>query len=58
MTVEQNKKPVDAYYYSKEEWARLGCGLLPPDRDRARQHETVHSRGNPKLDNNHVKGYN
>jgi hypothetical protein len=59
MIVEQHKKPpVERYYYSEDEWARLGCGPLPPERDRARQHESVHARGNPPTDNNAVKGYN
>jgi len=56
--MEQVKKPVEQYYYSKEEWDRLGCGPLPPERDRARQLENAHARGNPRVDNNHVKGYN
>lgn len=59
LTVDKQKKtPVDGYFYSEDEWNRLGCGPLPAERDRARQHETVHSRGNPPTDNNHVKGYN
>ena len=59
MTVQQkNKQPVEQFYYSKEEWDRLGCGPLPAERDRAQQHREVHSRGNPPVDNNHVKGYN
>jgi len=59
MTVEQQKKPpVERYYYSEDEWARLGCGPLPPERDRARQLENVMARGNPPIDNNHIKGYN
>ena len=56
--MEQVKKPVSQFYYSKEEWDRLGCGPLPAERDRALQHQTVHARGNPPVDNNHVKGYN
>jgi hypothetical protein len=57
--VEQQKKPVDQYYYSEKEWDRLGCGKLPTERDRIRQsHQDVHSKGNPKVDNNVVKGYN
>jgi hypothetical protein len=59
MIVEQQKKrPVEQFYYSEEEWNRLGCGPLPPERDRARQHENVVARGNPKVDNNVIKGYN
>jgi hypothetical protein len=26
--------PVQAYYYSEDEWNRLGCGPLPPERNR------------------------
>ncbi len=55
---QQNKRPVAQYYFSKEEWDRLGCGPLPPERDRALQHENVHARGNPPTDNNAIKGYN
>lgn len=59
MIVEQQKKqPVEQWYYSQDEWDRLGCGPLPPERDRANQLQNVHSRGNPPIDNNHVKGYN
>jgi len=57
-----NKQPVQSYYYSEQEWARLGCGPLPPERDcdqlRKQSHQEMHSRGNPKIDNNVVKGYN
>ena len=56
-TVEQNKKPVEQYYYSEREWARLGCGPLPKERDRSNFMD-AHARGNPKVDNNVVKGYN
>jgi hypothetical protein len=56
--MEQPRKPVESYYYSEDEWKRLGCGPLPPERDRARQLENVHARGNPPTDNNVVKGYN
>lgn len=59
MIVEQkNKRPVEQYYYSAEEWDRLGCGPLPPERDRARQLHNVAAKGNPKIDGKHVKGYN
>ena len=59
MTVEQHKKPpVKRYYYSEDEWNRLGCGPLPPERDRARQLENVMARGNPRTDGKAVKGYN
>lgn len=57
-TMEQKKKPVAQFYYSKEEWDRLGCGPLPPERDVAKQRQDVMSRGNPPTDNNAVKGYN
>jgi len=57
-TMEQIKKPVAQYYYSKEEWNRLGCGPLPPERDRARQLQDTMARGNPATDNNVIKGYN
>lgn len=57
-----NKKPLDSYYYSEQEWARLGCGPLPPERDKEQQHKQSHqdavAKGNPKIDNNVVKGYN
>ncbi len=56
--MEQQKKPVDKFYYSKEEWDRLGCGPLPPERDRSRQLENVMVKGNPPTDNNAIKGYN
>lgn len=56
--MEQVKQPVAQWYYSKEEWDRLGCGPLPPERDRTRQLENVHSRGNPGIDGKNVKGYN
>lgn len=56
--MEQTKRPVEQFYYSKDEWDRLGCGPLPPERDRARQLENVAAKGNPKIDNNVIKGYN
>lgn len=56
--MEQRKQPVERYYYSEDEWARLGCGPLPPERDRARQLENVVARGNPGTDGKVVKGYN
>jgi hypothetical protein len=59
MTVEHQKKmPVERYYYSEDEWTRLGCGPLPPERDRGRQLERVMARGNPIQDGKNVKGYN
>ena len=32
--MEQNKHPVQQYYYSESEWDRLGCGPLPLERRR------------------------
>jgi hypothetical protein len=59
MTVEQQKKtPVELYYYSEDEWNRLGCGPLPPERDRARQLENVVAKDNPAIDDKNIKGYN
>ena len=54
-TMEQ-KKPVAQYYYSEEEWARLGCGPLPKERDHACQAQDVIVLANSKIDNNVVKG--
>ena len=56
--MEQSKKPVEQYYYSEDEWARLGCGPLPPERDRNCQFENVTSRENRSTDNNVIKGHN
>lgn len=59
--MEQNKKPVDKFYYSEKEWARLGCGPLPPERDksqRSQQQQDVMARGNPTTDGKAIKGYN
>ena len=55
--MDQNKEPVAQYYYSEKEWDRIGCGPLPEERNRAR-FEDVHAKGNPKIDNNIIKGYN
>jgi hypothetical protein len=55
--MEQNKKTVEQYYYSEDEWARLGCGPLPPERDRTK-FQDAHAKGNPKIDGKAVKGYN
>jgi len=46
--MKQNKKPVDKFFYSEDEWTRLGCGPLPAERD----------RGNPATDGKNIKGYN
>lgn len=56
----QNKplNPVPGYYYSAEEWNRLGCGPLPPERDRNLQFQQAAAKGNPAIDGKHVKGYN
>ena len=56
--MDQPKKPVDQYYYSESEWARLGCGTLPPKRDCSNQLQNVIVRGNPPTDGKAVKGYN
>jgi len=56
--MEQNKKPVSQYYRSEDEWNRLGCGPLPPERERAQQRENVMARGNPVQDGKNIKGYN
>ena len=60
----QNKTPVKSYFYSESEWARLGCGPLPQERNidieqaQKQAHQDTHSRGNPGIDNNIIKGYN
>ena len=56
--MEQKKQPVAQYYYSEEEWARLGCGPLPAERDRARLVQNVMARANPWQDKNIIKGSN
>jgi hypothetical protein len=53
--MEQNKQPVDKFFYSEKEWDRLGCGLLPKERNRL---QDAHAKGNPKIDGKAVKGYN
>ncbi len=55
--MEQTKKPVEQYYYSKDEWNRLGCGPLPPERDR-NKFVDADAKGNPKIDGKNIKGYN
>ena len=58
------KYPVASFYYSESEWNRLGCGPLPPERDRANrdftseQKQKIIARANPKIDNNIIKGDN
>jgi hypothetical protein len=56
--MEQFKRPVEQYYYSQEEWSRLGCGPLPPARDRNHQQQNVMAKGNPAIDGKNIKGYN
>ena len=56
--MQQSKRPVEHYYYSEDEWNRLGCGPLPPERDRAQQLKSVMARGNPITDGKNIKGYN
>jgi hypothetical protein len=56
--MEQHKKPVEGYYYSQSEWDRLGCGPLPPERDRSQQLGNLMARGNPIQDGKNIKGYN
>jgi hypothetical protein len=55
--MEQKKDPVKQYYYSDREWDRLGCGPLPEERKRD-NFINAHTKGNPPIDNNVVKGYN
>jgi hypothetical protein len=55
----EQKNPVKQFYYSKEEWDRLGCGPLPLERqEHQRQFQEAHARGNPKIDGKNIKGYN
>jgi hypothetical protein len=56
--MEQNKQPVAQYYYSEEEWARLGCGPLPEERNLAKQKEAVIARASPWTDGKTIKGSN
>ena len=56
--MEQKKQPVQQYYYSEEEWGRLGCGPLPTERNRAKQKEAVMARANPWTDGKVIKGSN
>jgi hypothetical protein len=57
LTMEQNKEPVRQYFYSDQEWDRLGCGPLPEERKRENFMDAC-ARGNPKIDGKAVKGYN
>jgi hypothetical protein len=56
--MEQKKPPVKQFYYSDQEWNRLGCGPLPHERDRAKQAEKVMARANPWTDGKVIKGSN
>jgi len=58
MYTQNKKKPVPGYFYSAEEWDRLGCGPLPPERDLNHPLQDVHAKGNPKIDGKNIKGYN
>jgi hypothetical protein len=55
--MKQVKKPVEQWYYSKEEWNRLDCGPLPEKR-RREGFQRAHAQGNPVTDGKAVKGYN
>jgi hypothetical protein len=54
---QQKKTPVESYYYSEDEWARLGCGPLPKERQRE-NFQQAYAKGNPRIDGKAVKGYN
>jgi hypothetical protein len=54
--MQQAKRPVEHYYYSEDEWNRLGCGPLPSGRHRAQQLQNVMARGNPATDGKNIKG--
>jgi hypothetical protein len=54
----QSRKPVKQYYYSEQEWTRLGCGPLPTERDLAQQPVNKHVKGNLKIDGKNIKGRN
>jgi len=56
--MEQKKQPVQQYYYSEEEWSRLGCGPLPEERKLPKQKEAVMARANPWTDGKVIKGSN
>ena len=55
--MEQNKKPVDKFFYSEKEWDRLGCGPLPEERKRENFMDAA-TKGNLKIDEKVVKVYN
>ena len=54
--MKQKKQPVQQYYYSEEEWSRLGCGPLPEERKMAKQAEEIMARANPWQDDKVIKG--
>jgi hypothetical protein len=54
----QSSKPVESYYYSEDEWARLGCGPLPPERDRMLWIDKTATKQNPSTDGKQVKNEN
>ena len=56
--MKQTKQPLELYYYSEDEWNRLGCGPLPPERDRAQQLQNGMAQGNPATDGKNIKVYN
>ena len=53
--MDQKKQPVPIYYYSEDEWNRLGCGPLPDERNRDLQHAIENSVKDPR---DAGKGYN
>jgi hypothetical protein len=54
--MEQKKQPVQ--YYHKSSCDHLDKGNLPRELVLAQQHIQAHANGNPKIDNNIVRGYN
>jgi hypothetical protein len=53
----QNTTPVAQYYYSEQEWNRLGCGPLPDSRKCENLLED-HVKKNLKINSNPVKKQN
>lgn len=49
--------PVAGYYYSKNEWDRLGCGPLPPERDTANPENKDAVRKSMESMQNWIKQY-
>jgi hypothetical protein len=56
--MEQNKKPVDKFFYSEKEWDRLGCGPLPKERNLSQQKADIIARASPWTDGKTIKGSN